>query len=356
MKILKLFSLLFITTFILSGCSITLKSNTAGQRKGGFYLSSDSGKTWQQKALVSSVAAEKKSLSSVNINVMVLDPQDSSALYLGTAHKGLYYSYDSGQSWNYVEKLKTGTINSVAVDPLAKCVIYVGSLNRLFKSTDCSRSWEQIYFDSKLGEEILFTAVDPKKSTVVYMGLRRGEILISSDSGASWSSFKQFNGAIFKILISSADPNVMYVMVSGHGIYKTIDRGVNWIDLNPYVSSISKSPVVVDMFLHPNTANQIYALLKSGIVVSEDGGTTWSEIKTLTSKTTNDYLLSFAVNPNNPEELYYTTATTFNRSVDGGENWFAQKLLASRAKVTLRVNFDQPKTVYMAVQRFLEEQ
>jgi len=116
------------------------KAETVNNHQGVF-KSVDGGKTWEQK-----VEIEGKGLiDNVKISSMIMDPNDKSILYLGTASNGLYKSENGANSWKKITDennilSETIVINDIAVEKGNSNIIYLATLNNgkgeLLKSED----------------------------------------------------------------------------------------------------------------------------------------------------------------------------------------------------------------------------
>jgi len=349
MKLSKIL-LVLLLPFVLSGCFIKIKDSTKSDGGGGFYRSVDGGLIWEQKVLVPTTQPVKKSIAGVNVINMDLDSQDPIALYLGTAQHGLVYTYDAGENWQGVRGLNVGKVNEVIVDPKNKCIIYVSITNKVLRSSDCTRTWEQIYFDSKLDEEILSVAIDPNNTSALYIGLKRGDILKSSDAGKTWVYLKSLDNKIVDIVVSNADSSIVYVATVSAGIFKSIDAGSNWTNINQAFGEFSGALQQVTDLILDATSSVLYVVTKQAIFVSDTGDNIFRKMPTLQAKDRNAATIySFAVNPSNNQELYYATDTTFYKSVDGGNQWSAKNLPAGRSGTIIKVNPKNPNVLYLGI-------
>lgn len=169
---------IYLIIFILSGLILTgagciqFGGGGGGAADGGVFKSADKAETWQQK--VALAAVKPGSIANVNVVTMVFDPQDPRTIYLGTAENGLFYTTDGTDSWLQVGAFQSGRINAVAVDAKDKCNVYVAIGNKIFKTTDCTRSWQNIYVDPRPDQIVTSVIVDFYNSSIIYAGLGGG--------------------------------------------------------------------------------------------------------------------------------------------------------------------------------------
>lgn len=338
---------LVILSITLTGCFIKIKSKQS-TNDGGIYKSIDKGESWTRKILIPTTSSEKPTIERVNTYKLIFDPQDYKALYLLSFEHGLYFTYDEGENWNHVDEFGNSKINALAIDPNSSCIIYTAVQNRLYKSTDCSRNWKNIYVDTRAETELKSLAVDFYDSTVVYMGTSSGELLQSTNSGEDWHTIKRFDNPIEKIVINPQDTRIFYVATAQKGIYKTEDKGENWKDLNKALKKYRDSFIFRDLIIDINSPDTLFHLSRYGILKSEDGGESFKALKLITRGSEVD-IFALGINMLNTDEIYYGTTNTFYKSSDGGKTWKTKRLPTSRAINALLVNPEKPNIIYIGV-------
>lgn len=334
---------------LLSGCSIKIGSGGSkqgGGNDGGVFRSLNKGNTWQQKVLIPTVSGRPSSIGAVNVLSLVMDPSDDKALYLGSVGEGLFYTYDGAESWRRADSLGRINVKDAAIDPASKCIIYVATDNKLYKSTDCNRTWAQTYYDNDPNVRINTIAIDQADSSNVFIGTSRGEIIKSGDRGVSWQTIHRFDDKMLKIIISPNDSALMFAATERKGIYVSTAAGANWASLKEELKDFKDSNNFKDMVFSQTTPGRIFLASKYGLLKSDDNGLTWKKIELITpeDKAT---INTVAVNPQNDQEIYYSTNTTFYRSFDGGQSWTTKKLPTTRAGWKLLINPKFPDVIYL---------
>lgn len=336
-------SFLFFIALLVSGCTIRIGGSKTPD--GGVWRSPDGGKTWQQIVAVPTVGTAT-TIANLNVRRMVFDPQDYQTIYLATENNGLVYTYDGGATWRQFRELNKGKIRSVAVDPKAKCILYAVMDNKLYKSNDCGRFWQNIYFHQNPQVIITDIVVDHYDSSVIYMVNSEGEVLKSRDGGQSWTNVYRVNRGVFMDLVmDQRDSRVVYAATQRHGIFKTTDGGNNWISLEDGLKPYSGSLEYVKLVSDQATAGSLILVSKYGLLRSRDGGINWEEVPLLPApkKAT---IYSLAIDPNNSGEIYYTTMTTLVKSIDGGQTWSSRRLPFSRVANAILINPENSNLVY----------
>ncbi len=338
-----------IIIFLTSGC-ITLKSSNqqAGAIDGGIFKSINKGDIWSQAVLIPTTSGKPNSIATLSVNSLVMDPSDHRAIYYGSVGNGLYYTYDGARNWFPTPGLGKGTIKDIAIDPESKCIIYAAIGNKLLKSTDCNRTWSQMYYDSDLRVSVNNIAVDHYNSEVVYIGTSRGEIIKSYDRGVSWTTLYRMQDPILRIVIAPDDSRSMFVGTKNKGVFRSSDNGVSWTNLSDNLKEFKAGKKFKDLAFSQAQPGLIYLATGYGLLKSEDRGDNWQAIELIppSQKAT---INAIAVSPQEPKEIYYVTNTTFYRSLDGGENWTIKKLPTSKAGWKLLINPKDPKVIYLGV-------
>ncbi len=353
---LKRFSYIFgiMAVILLSGQSCTLfGSATIGPV--GVYRSTDKGDTWQP-AVALPTAKGVQSLAGLNVFRIFDDPSDPNALYLGTRGQGLYYSYDNGDTWTSVPAMSGKFIYGLAVDPKDKCTIYVSDGLHIYKTLDCSRSWELVYSEERPDQRFVSIAIDSKDNRIVYGAELNGDILKSSDSGRSWTTIKRFG---FTLQYMTADPRSagrIYVASYRDGLYRSDDSGATWHEYSKVFDGFSNAKTFYRLVLNPSEKDSLFWVSKYGILKSNDAGVTWNEIKLIPPPgSVNIY--GFAVNPKNSKEIYYTATilgdqnkpvrSTFYKTIDGGASWVTKKLPTNSVPTAIRVQAEKVNMLFI---------
>ncbi len=351
-KLLSLITFLILTSFALSGC-VTVKTNSGGSTdtsavNGGVFRTINKGLTWQQKVLIPSTTGKPGNIAGLDAAAMVIDPSDNKAVYFGSVGQGLYLTYDAGESWRPVKSLGQGTVRSIAVDHNQKCTIYAAIGNKVFKSADCARTWQTAYYDNDVTATVDVIAVDPYNSSLVYIGVSRGDIIKSLDAGTSWQTIYRTKAKIKKIVIDPNDTKVIFAAMNDNGIYKTIDGGNEWKQIKDPLNKLKIGTKMNNLILVKDEPDNVYAATENGLARSTDRGETWENISILPPEN-KAKINDMAVNPKNTKEIYYVSDTTFFSSIDSGTNWSTIKTPTARAGIMLLLDAKEPGTIYLGV-------
>lgn len=346
---------ILISTFVVlvlagAGC-VSLsskKSTTSGP--AGMFISTDKGESWKSISSVPTLEGVK-SMSSVSVYRLIEDPQDPKAMYIASRKNGMFYSYDDGKSWAQEEApVSSGFIYSAAVHPADKCIVYATNGRQIFKTTDCSRSWTEIYRESRSNVNINSLAFNQFPPYQIYVGESNGDLLYSVDEGQSWSRLASVRFRIQHIITNPLIENQIFAISRESGLRRSNDAGKTWESLNDGFKTFSGSLEYRRHYLHPTKPGVLYWVSDYGILVSYNSGDSWEAYELITPPGSAK-IYGFAVNPNNEKEIYYTATindrSTFYKSLDGGKNWITKKLPSGQLPTAMRVHPENGDWIYL---------
>ncbi|UCC78511.1 MAG: T9SS type A sorting domain-containing protein [Candidatus Zixiibacteriota bacterium] len=118
-------------------------------------------------------------------------------------------------------------------------------------------------------------ALSPANEDYAYIG---GETLFrTSDRGDTWEqvSLPTNEFYITEITCHPADPDIVYICILFHGLYKSTDRGDSWVDINNNLPRGTFYHVSGLAFNEYNTDNLFVNSHHYGVYQSHDGGNNW---------------------------------------------------------------------------------
>lgn len=245
-------------------------------------------------------------------NTLTINPVNPNNLGIFIERRGYFRTENGGSSWEYSSKGIKG-----------------------HEPTQPSPHNRPCYL------EFSTAAVDPSNPNRILLGAlgdfnditsainKAGGLLESIDGGKTWKQLLKpgINAYVHAIAISPADPKTIYYTTSsyyGNGmtkslltkglVYKTIDGGENWEELNTgilpntggqeiYIDGKNPNRVLVTTatFNYVNgqrqPANEVL-----GVLISEDAGENWTSYKSLPEG--DEAIISSSVAPNNFNNLY----------------------------------------------------
>lgn len=332
-----------------SGCTLSIGEKTVDTNvTGGLFKTMDNGVSWQQLGAVSAVDGKKLDIFALDTSVLAVDPGDPKAFYMGTFADGLFFTYDAGASWQLARSFGQKAVIDVAIDPKNKCNIYVTAVGRVFQSTDCNRSWREIYSDNNKYELIYSVVVDHFNSNNIYISNNRGDVIKSADAGQTWQILKNLGGAVRKLVMDPKDSRLMMAAVDGKGLFKTTNAGQSWQDMSEQLKDIKANKGFRDLIAAPSALGFYLLAVDKGLFQTANYGEDWTEVN-LISKENRANINALAVSHFNEKMIYYLTDTTFYATLDGGQNWSSRKLPSPRQGSRILASPVKDGAVYIGV-------
>lgn len=344
----KLFTLCLSMMLFATGCfSFGSSPTTAGP--AGVFVSTDRGENWRNISFLPEVDGVKQ-LIDTSVYRLIQDPVDADSMYWTSRTKGMFFSYDQGRTWQRPDDiLNTGFVYDVAVDPTDKCRLFVSNGRNIYRSTDCSRSFESMYKEAG-SDRVESLAIDPRNPLIVWAAKRGGEIFRSVDGGISWQVVRRLKTPVRDIFVDPYDSNILYVPTQKNGLVRSIDGGNTWIQLDESLREFPEALELRRFYMFPEREGVMFWVADYGILKSEDRGETWVPFE-LTNPPGSAKIYALAVNPQNENEIYYTATignrSTFYKSVDGGQNWITRRLPSSQVPTYLLVHPENSDLIYL---------
>src|SRR6185437_8509152 len=195
-----------------------------------------------------------------NLCCVVIDPKNSSVLWLGTGENasqrsahfgdGVYKSTDAGKNWQRMGLPLSEHIGQIAIDPRNSNVVYVaaqgplwsaGGERGLYKTTDGGATWNRVLFVSE-DTGVSDVVFDPRNPDVIY------------------ASSYQRRRAVGQMIGCGPEG----------GIFKSKDAGKNWTKLK---NGLPKDDVGrVALGVDPKNPTRVYALISAKAPSGRGGG------------------------------------------------------------------------------------
>jgi len=247
------------------------------------------------------------------ISDIAVDQNNPSTWYTAVSSGGVWKTVNAGNTWTPIfDKQKVYSTGDVTIDPNNSNIIWVGTGENnggrhisfgdgIYKSLDGGKTWKNMGL--KKSERISDIIIHPSNSDIVWAAVQ----------GPLWSSGGE------------------------RGLYKTTDGGKTWKQV---LKTEDEWTGVTSLLIDPRNPDKLYAATwsrqrtvaayvgtgpGSGIHTSDDGGETWTELKT-GLPTTNMGKIGMAISPINPDIVYATIEIDnrkggFYRSENRGASW-----------------------------------
>ena len=281
----------------------------AGAASGGVWKSTDGGNRWFPIFDKQPAAA---------IGAIAVAPSDPSMIWVGTGEawvirdtdvmgNGVYLSTDSGKSWENVGLDEAGRIGRIVVNQTNPDIVFVCALGRatgpqqergVFRTTDRGKHWERVLFaDANTGCSGL--AIDPHNPRILFAGMWQLEmhtwgefsggpgsaIYRSKDGGSTWTKLEGHGlpksplGKI-DVAIAPSDPDRVFALIETKdqgSVWRSDDGGDDWRAVNYQRQLIGRAGYYIRLAVSPGNENEVY-IANSSFLESLDGGESFKEV------------------------------------------------------------------------------
>jgi photosystem II stability/assembly factor-like uncharacterized protein len=278
---------------------------------GGLWISHDRGKSW----------TEPVRLKGQPVHALAQAPSDSHILYAGTL-EGVFRSSDGGATWTQIsppDSHEIHEIESLAVDPGNADTVYAGTWHLPWKTSDGGKTWRNIKQGLIVDSDVFSIIVDPEHPHTVYLSACSG-IYKSENAGTLFRKIQGIPTEARRTRSLMQDPEKREVVYAGttEGLYKTVNAGKTF-------ERMTDADVVVNaVYVDPGDSNRVLlATDRSGVLTSQDGGATFTPSNQGISERK---VAAVLVDRDNPELLYAGVVNDKKyggvfRSSDGGAHW-----------------------------------
>src|SRR5437588_840602 len=207
----------------------------------------------------------------------------SHRLYVGTIGEGLWRSTDNGESFvraadgMFVEC----HVRALAVHPRDPRVLYLGSEQGLFRSSDGAGSWERV--ESPLnGLQVWSIVLLPSDPDVILAGTCPSRLFRSADGGRSWSEppvqMRQdcpriMHTRVTTLVADPMEPETIWAGVEIDGLYCSRDAGQTWQKIGSGLSSLDIH--ALSIVSEGRGQARLLASTNNDLNVSVDNGESW---------------------------------------------------------------------------------
>lgn len=232
-------------------------------------------------------------------------------------------------------------------------------------------AWEHVLGDSD--SNVVY--VHPTDPNIVFAGTHDG-VYRSTDRGRTFrrANFPDKGMEIWSFLVDAGDPKLVYAGGSPVAVYRSEDSGETWRRLpDPNMPTRCVMPFacrVMRMAQHPSKPGTIFAALEvGGVMRTTDGGESWTDCSTdlirlaqkphlkskIVSDTSDEGMLdghAIAISAADPDAVIVAVRMGLFRTADGGETW--QDMEVGRFSPTtygrdIKVSPSDPNTLYSAL-------
>jgi photosystem II stability/assembly factor-like uncharacterized protein len=221
----------------------------AGTGADGVFASYDDGQSWTGISLGLPSAIQINAIAAI-----------SNTLLIGTFQNGVFISNDGGISWHSSNKGFTN--KSVRRLFVYENFIYAATNGGLFVSNDKGKSWNHVTGNGQINGITVFNGN-------TYLADLQG-VMLSKDYGATWKRILDIDTPhnIYH------DGNSIFAMTYSHGVKRTDNEGINWINTQSGLPENIKFYTFQILRVHDSH----FAGQWPGLFVSRNRGESWKQV------------------------------------------------------------------------------
>jgi photosystem II stability/assembly factor-like uncharacterized protein len=269
----------------------------------------------------------------------------STDLLVGTVDGVVFLKREGrGDRWQVVKRtLRDHHVISLLIEPTTETVFATMHNGGVAASNDFGETWE-FRNDGLASDNVYCIASSEDRGKVtLYVGTEPAHLYESDDMGSSWKELAGLlsvpsvpkwtfpapphNAHVKNINVDPRDPSTVYACVEQGGLFKSVDRGTSWRELEGFNDDCHR------LLIMPSDSNKIYMPTGYGFYRSNNGGDTWENISSRVSRIgypdpmvfhpSNEKLMFVAGGEADPYHWMQTKSANprIARTRDGGDNW-----------------------------------
>ena len=283
-------------------------------------------------------------------SAFAVNARDAQVVYAGSGN-GVFKSTDAGESWQAVNVgLTERYVFDLAIDQHRPATLYAATGDGVFKSQNGGGSWRKASMPPGVEgrDDVVSLALHPRNPRVIYAGTD-DRVYKSGDAGASWQKVLTAR-RVYTIILDPKQPATVYAG-SGGGVFKSTDAGRSWKARNVglFPNETPDGHSLVEGFVHAMVVNSrhpqtLYLGCNRGVFKSTDSARIWRPV----SPGFGGLVASLAIDPEKPQTLYTGTyqRSGLLKTTNGGRSWRSIGPAASGSVLALTVDPTDPGTIY----------
>ncbi|HEX5434561.1 MAG TPA: transcriptional regulator [Candidatus Angelobacter sp.] len=237
----------------------------------GIYRTRDGGDNWER--ISPENHAEIK-----NVESIAIDPQNPEVIYAGTWHLP-WKTEDGGKTWHNIKKgvIDDSDVFSIVIDSLNPASVYISACSGIYRSQSAGDLFRKIQGIPYSARRTRMLRMDPSDHKIVYAGTTEG-LWKTTDGGASWKRTTSDRVVVNDVLVDPRRPSRVLLATDRGGVLASNDGGITFTPSNRGFTHRQVSSLLVD----PKDPDHIFAGVLNdkefgGVFVSSDGGQTWTQ-------------------------------------------------------------------------------
>jgi len=326
------------------------------------FVSEDGGRTFRTDLIIRTDRSKRRVHG--DYHAMWINPSNSDHMVIGS-DGGIYFSYDRGKNWDFINTLPLGQVYEISFDMRKPYFVSAGLQDNAtwhgpsaawFRDGITNDEWFRIG-----GADGFYNQIDPKDYTTIYTESQHGEICRFNLKTGEYKSIKpapENSQEIYRFnwnspfLLSPYNPQKIYL--GGNRLFISDDRGETWRATMDLTSQLDRDRIpIMGVNINENTLSRHDGVeffstittisespIKEGLIyvgtddgklqISRNGGTTWKNIVQNILGLPKDIYVSRVVASDAEEGTAYATFDGHSENnfkpyvfmtTDYGENW-----------------------------------
>ncbi len=253
----------------------------------------------------------------IGARVRVTDSQGAASAWVAAAPVTIAGGVPAAppmNDWHPYTELNTSPVHAILPVEPDPGQLYVFDEMGFGTSTDAGTTWSSAF--GPCTGDAYAAAYAPSAPQIVYAGCAGGGTYRSDNGGAAWNAVPITVGAVTEgvgaLAVDPSDPDLVFAICSNCStIWRSSDGGDTWQNVGTMPTW--GTSVAID----PSDADHIVVGTGKGVMVSQDGGNTWSGPY-------GSGQISVAFDPDTSALwaiVYESAAASVLRSTDGGATW-----------------------------------
>jgi len=279
--------------------------------------------------------------------------------YMGSTGGGVWKTTDDGITWNNVSDgfFKTGTVGAIGVSESNPNIVVVGMGEHaargvmtsmgdgVYKSTDAGKTWTHLGLDNS--RHISDVIIHPKNPDIIFISVQGAQygpteergVYRSINGGKNWKRVLYVNDitGASSLSMDMKNPLILYAAMwhhqrfpwkiesggQGSGLYKSNDGGTTWEQLK---EGLPKDFGKAGISVSRANPDRVYAVIeaegkKGGVYRSDDAGKKWNQVNSDRINITRSwYYMEIFADPQDENRVYVLNAP-MTKSIDGGKTF-----------------------------------
>jgi hypothetical protein len=179
----------------------------------GVSHSSDGGSTWEHDTIDIGTRGW----------AVAFDGVDTNRVYVGGdsaySYPALLITTDQGATWTQSRTGLTSTVNVLMTIPGVGGLVYAGTNNGLFRSTDAGATWTA----TPLTSQVRTLVADPVHPENIFAGTYNAGVLASTDGGSTWTPMNTGLTCtkVLSLALRPGTENTLYAGTEGGSVFRT---------------------------------------------------------------------------------------------------------------------------------------